>query len=240
MEPIKCIAVDDEPLALTQLKAYISREPRLELVAACGDVAEARTAMATRSVDLLLLDINMPDVSGMELARTLGDNPPAVIFTTAYSEYAVEGYKVDAVDYLLKPFTAAEFTAAIDRLVKRLGAAAVVTQAEPGSIYVKEESGVRKLQVGDISYIKGLSEYVQIHYAGAKRPVTTLMSMKRMEDLLPPGRFMRVHRSYIINLEHVESIGRMRITLAGVDEPIPVGESYKEALRAHINRLLLK
>ncbi len=227
---LKCIAVDDEPLALLQLSKYIERTPGIELVETCYDASEAMEAIDRhRNLDLVFLDINMPDMSGMELARRLTPSSPLIVFTTAYSEYAIEGFKVEAVDYLTKPFSYDEFAASVVRVRRRLDRGAVADEA----IYVKDSGTTRRIVLGDICMIKSLAEYVQIYVKSSPRPVTTLMSMRSLEETLPCGRFMRIHRSYIINLEAVEEFGHNRVKIAS--EELPVSESYRSRFREYIN-----
>ncbi len=230
METLKCIAVDDEPLALLQLSKYIERTPGVEVVDTCYDATEALAALERHSdIDLMFLDINMPDMSGIELARRLPPSQPLVIFTTAYSEYAIEGFKVEAVDYLTKPFSYDEFTASVERARRRLERGNRADEA----IYVKESGVTRRIMLGDICMIKSLAEYVQIYLASSPRPVTTLMSLRSLEETLPVDRFMRIHRSYIINLDAVEGVGHNKVKIAS--EELPVGESYRARLREYIS-----
>lgn len=225
------MVVDDEPLALMQIARYVERTEGLEVVAKCYDAAEALAALEREEhVDLMFLDINMPDMSGMELARSLPPEQPLVIFTTAYSEYAVEGFKVEAVDYLTKPVSYDEFTASVERARRRLGR----TARPDESIYVKESGTTRRIMLGDISIIKGLAEYVQIYMKSTARPVTTLMSLRSLEETLPSDRFMRIHRSYIINLDAVEGVAHNRVMISS--EEYPVGESYRARFRDYFAR----
>ncbi|MDE6318050.1 MAG: LytTR family DNA-binding domain-containing protein [Muribaculaceae bacterium] len=230
MDRLRCIVVDDEPLALMQIARYVERTEGLEVVATCYDAAEALAALEREEhVDLMFLDINMPDMSGMELARSLTPEQPLVIFTTAYSEYAVEGFKVEAVDYLTKPVGCDEFTASVERARRRLGRA----ERRDEAIYVKESGTTRRIMLGDISVIKGLAEYVQIFLKSTQRPVTTLMSLRSLEETLPSDRFMRIHRSYIVNLDAVEGMSHSKVTIAG--EEYPVGESYRARFRDYFS-----
>lgn len=236
MTPLRCIAADDEPLALAQLRKYIDRTPDVELVDLCYDAAEVLESLRrNQNIDVLFLDINMPDMSGMELARRLEQSSPLIIFTTAYSEYAIEGFKVDAVDYLLKPYSYDDFTAAVERAHRRL------RPAEPRDtmLYIKASGSTRRVAMNDIRMIKGLAEYVQFFLKSQHNPITTLMSMRSLEQSLPPERFMRVHRSYIINLEHVEEVvDRSKVKVAG--EIVPISDSYREKFLDYINSLTVK
>lgn len=227
---IKCITVDDEPHALGLVTGYVEKTPFLELAGSFGNGLEALAWMEDHAVDLVFLDIDMPDLTGLELSRMLPEGT-RVIFTTAYDRYAVESYRVDALDYLLKPFNYSEFLAAAK---KGLGAfeGRGGAQETGDFIFVKSDYKLKKIQFSDIRYVEGLKDYVKI-FAGAK-PVLSLMNLKAMEEILPKERFLRVHRSYIVNLEKVALVERSRIVMGEV--VIPVGDQYKEAFHKFINR----
>ena len=232
MKQLRCIAVDDEPLALAQLRKYILKTPDLQLVAACCDAMQAKQAIEENGgADVLFLDINMPGMSGMDFARSLNPGRPLVIFTTAYSEYAVEGFKVEAVDYLLKPFGYAEFTAAVERACRRLPQDSEAADA----IYVKDSGVMRRILLAVIRMIKGLAEYVQIFLASAPRPVTTLMSMRSLEQTLPADRFMRIHRSYIVNLKAIEAVDHGKVVIG--NDRLPVSDSYRDQFNSYVKSL---
>lgn len=234
MEKLRCIAVDDEPLALLQLNKYIERTPGLEVVASCYGAEEAMAAIERYGdIDLMFLDINMPDMSGMEFARRLPPMKPMIVFTTAYSEYAVEGFKVEAVDYLTKPFGYDEFESAVERVRRRLRPQVPAPADE--AIFVKDSGTTRRIMLSDITMIKSLAEYVQIYLSSSVRPVTTLSSMRSLEETLPAERFMRIHRSYIINLAAVEAFGHNKVTVAS--EELPVGDSYRSRFRDYVRKL---
>lgn len=242
------MAIDDEPLALRQVKSYIDRIPQLELAAACHNAVEAQTMLREMSVDLLFVDINMPDLNGMDFVRQL-HNPPLVIFTTAYSEYAIEGFRLDAVDYLLKPFSFADFNRAVGKAQSLLelirlrndkaAAAPPATAAanEDGAgdcISVKADYKVSLVKHADIIYLESEGEYVRLHLTSGAT-ITTLFRLKNMETSLPAGRFMRVHRSYIVNLSHVSGYARGRVYLDN-EEYVPIGENYRDTFREYIER----
>ena len=239
---LKCIAIDDEPLALRQLTAYIAKIPYLELAATCNNALEAQQVLAEQPVDLIFVDINMPDLSGVEFVRALTDRP-MVIFTTAYSEYAVEGFKLDAVDYLLKPFSFADFSRSAARANSlyelrhnQRPAAAPEAEAEPKDreyLSVKADYKVSLVKIADIVYIESEGEYVRLHLADGTA-ITTLFRLKNMETTLPAELFMRVHRSYIVNLRCIKSYVRGRIYLNDT-EYVPIGENYKEAFQHYID-----
>ncbi len=234
---IRCIAIDDEPLAVKKIAGYIQKVPFLELVAECRSAAEAMTIMDTTDVQLLFIDINMPDISGMDFVKSLA-NKPYIVFTTAYSEYAVEGFQVEAVDYLLKPITFTNFLKAANK-VKNLIELTANNQKESvkttaNHLFVKSDYKLIRIELADIKYIESQHEYIKIHLINST-PVMTQMSLKSIEEQLPPDRFMRVHRSYVVNLAKITVIERNRIVF---DEKvyIPVSEQYKEKFQEYINR----
>ena len=240
---IKVLAIDDEPLALQQLVSYIQKVPFLELTGQCQSALEAKDILNSQPVDAVFCDINMPDLNGMDFVKSLAA-PPLVVFTTAYSEYAVEGFKVNAVDYLLKPFGLDDFRRAANRLKDRLEAAPAAAPAAPAvstddddTIFIKTDYKVIKIAVSDIRYVEGMSEYLKIHLEGQPKPVVTLLSMKKMEEFLPPT-FMRIHRSYIINLKKILEVNKNRVIL-DADTYLPVGDNYKDAFNDYLNTKFL-
>ena len=230
---IKVLAIDDEPLALQQLATYIRKIPFLELMGECQSALEAKEVLNNETIDAIFCDINMPDLNGMDFVKSLAA-PPLVVFTTAYSEYAVEGFKVDAVDYLLKPFGLDDFRRAATRLQNRLK---VDLQPEDNTIFVKTDYKVIKLSISDIRYIEGMSEYLKIYLEGQQKPVVTLLSMKKMEEYLP-SHFMRIHRSYIINLKKILEVNKNRVIMDS-DTYLPIGENYKEAFNNYLGAKFL-
>ncbi len=252
---IKVLAIDDEPLALQQLAAYIKKIPYLELVAECQSALEARELLNEEPVDAIFCDINMPDLNGMDFVKSLAA-PPLIVFTTAYSEYAVEGFKVDAVDYLLKPFGLQDFTRAALRLKSRIeskskegevngehspgtesNALQNTPQEDDDTIFIKTDYRVLKIAISDIRYIEGMSEYLKIHLESQPKPIITLLSMKKMEEYLPPY-FMRIHRSYIINLKKIQEVNKNRVIM-DAETYLPIGDNYKEAFNEYINTKFL-
>lgn len=229
---IRCIAVDDEPLALAQIKKYISEFPELELVGTYLSVRKAKEALDNENIDLAFLDIEMPGCTGMEFAYWLNGRIPYIIFTTAYSEYALEGFKVEAVDYLLKPLSIEDMRKAVDRVVKRISSTQSTNRTEQSGFFVKTGGQNLRILYDDISYIKGLGEYVQFFLKSTSRPVTALYSMKYLEDALPSDKFMRVHKSYIVNLDCCTSSTSSSITVNG--EPLPIGDTYKKTILNYI------
>ena len=236
---IKCLAIDDEPLALEQLANYIKKIPFLELVARCQSALDAREIMECEVIDAIFCDINMPDLNGMDFVKLL-PVPPLVVFTTAYSEYAVEGFKVDAVDYLLKPFGLADFQRAANKVKARydlMNTAVVSTVDEDNAIFLKTEYKVVRLSISDIRYVEGMSEYLKIHVEGQPKPLIVLLSMKKMEERLP-NFFMRIHRSYIINLKKIQEVNKNRVIMDR-DTWLPIGDNYKEQFQDYINTKFL-
>ena len=239
---LKCIAIDDEPLALRQLKSYIEKIPYLELTATCNNALEAQQLLASQHVDLIFVDINMPDLSGVEFVRSLVERP-MVIFTTAYSEYAVEGFKLDAVDYLLKPFSFADFSRSAGkanslyelRHNQRAGEPEATPEALPKDkeyISVKADYKVSLVKISNIVYLESEGEYVRMHLDDGTT-ITTLFRLKNMEAALPSDMFMRVHRSYIVNLRCIKGYVRGRVFLSDT-EYVPIGENYKESFQHYI------
>jgi len=240
---IKCLAIDDEPLALKQLAAYIKKIPFLELVEACPSAIDARKIMEDEMIDAIFVDINMPDLNGMEFVKSLAA-PPMVVFTTAYSEYAIDGYKVDAVDYLLKPFGLDDLRRAANKLKARYELIAKSnTQTAPqteqtsvggddDTLFLKTEHRVVRVDIANIRYIEGMSEYLRIHFEGGQRPLTVLLSMKKMEERLP-AYFMRIHRSYIINLKKIQEVNKNRVIM-DADTYLPIGDLYREAFNNYL------
>ena len=231
---ITCLAIDDEPLALQQLVAYISKVPFLELAAQCQSAMEARAFLEHDTVDAIFCDINMPDLNGMDFVKSLAV-PPLVVFTTAYSEYAVEGFRVNAVDYLLKPFGLQDFQRAANRLKERLSESAVADS--DNTLFLKTDYRIVKVSIPDIRYIEAMSEYLKVWIQGEAKPIITLLSMKKMEERLP-DYFMRIHRSYIINLTMIQEVNKNRVIM-DADTYLPIGDMYKEAFQAYLDTKFL-
>ena len=228
---IRVIAIDDEPLALRQLEMYIAKVPFLSLVAACSSAAAARPHLD--AADAVFLDINMPDLSGMDFIKSL-PHPPAVVFTTAYSEYAVEGFRVNAVDYLLKPFSFNEFLASCEKLRQQLEMkAALAAQGPDPVLHFRADYHMISIEVRKIRYVESMSEYVKIFLSDSDKPVVVLYSMKHLIGQLPPDRFMRIHRSYIISLSHVAEASRTSVRMDD-GRSLPVGESYRSSFVEHL------
>ena len=236
---LKCIAIDDEPLALEQISSYIERTPFLENVALCQSAHEAFEYLINNEVDLMFVDINMPDINGVDFVKSLKQRPQ-VIFTTAYSEYAIEGFQVDAIDYILKPISYAGFLKAATNaktwfeLNKKQ---AEVIQTNKECLFVKSEYKLVRIKLDDIKYIESANEYIQINLIN-EEPVSTLIRLKVIEEQLPKDKFMRVHRSFIVNLDRVKVIDRNRIVFDNKIH-IPIGDQYKDAFQAYIDKAFL-
>ena len=242
---IRCLAIDDEPLALRQLATYIQKIPFLLLVKACESALEARKIMEEEMIDAIFIDINMPDLNGMDFVKSLAA-PPLVVFTTAYSEYAIDGFKVDAVDYLLKPFGLDDMKRAANKVKARhdlLNAAApaipeVAPADDDNTIFLKTEHRMVRVDIDNIRYVEGMSEYLRIYLEGVPRPLIVLLSMKKMEERLPSASFMRVHRSYIINLRKIQEVNKNRVIM-DADTYIPIGDLYREAFNNYLDKKFL-
>jgi two-component system LytT family response regulator len=237
---IKCIAIDDEPLAVKKIAAFIQKTPFLELVAECRSAFDAVDLINNNEVQLLFIDINMPDLNGMEFVKSL-TNKPYVVFTTAYSEYAVEGFKVDAVDYLLKPIDYTSFLKAATKVKNLIDLKSTTSvesiKATSDHLFVKSEYKLVRIELDDITYIESQHEYIKINLVNRK-PVMTMVSLKTIEDQLPPDRFMRVHRSFIVNLKKITTIERSRI-LFDDKVLIPVSDQYKDKFQKYIDEFFV-
>ncbi len=236
---IRCIAIDDEPLALKQIIAYIQKTPFLELIASFESALQALSFLQENETDLMFVDINMPDLNGMDFVKSL-NNPPKVIFTTAYSEYAIEGFKVDAVDYLLKPIAYTDFLKAAERANERFKSVPTVpseVKSNDEFLFIKSEHKILRINLDEIKYIESMREYVRIH-AENQKPIMALMSMKKMEEYLPKTEFMRVHRSYIVHLKKISTIERNRIVFDN-KVYIPISDQYKDAFQEFLKKNFL-
>jgi two-component system LytT family response regulator len=236
---IRCIAIDDEPLALKQITGYIKKTPFLELVGECESALHAMDFLGQTEVDLMYVDINMPDLSGMDFVKTL-ENPPGIVFITAYSEYALEGFRVDAIDYLLKPISYTDFLKSANKVriwYEKQHVKKEELKSDKNFLFIKSDYKILRINFDDIKYIEGMSEYIKIHVTNSK-PVVTLLSMKAIEEQLPSDKFMRVHRSYIISLSKISVIERNRIIFDG-NIYIPVSDQYKANFQKYIDKNFL-
>ena len=230
---MKCIVVDDEPLALDLLESYVRKTPFLELAGKYSSAVQAMKELANQQVDLIFLDIQMPELNGLEFSRML---PPetCIIFTTAFDQYAIDGYKVNAIDYLLKPISYPDFLQAANKALHQHELMHRTPQDEIDSIFVKSEYKLVQIELRKILYVEGLKDYIKIYEEDNPKPVLSLMSMKAMEYLLPPSQFMRVHRSYIVRKDKIRVIDRGRIVFGKTY--IPISDSYKQAFQEYLEK----
>ena len=239
---IKCAIVDDEPLAVELLASYVKKIPFLELCGRYSNATDALHGIGENPVDLLFLDIQMPELNGLEMSKMISEDI-RIVFTTAFERYAVDGFRVNALDYLLKPISYADFMEACNKalqwfqLVKQSEQPAASPQVdeEPTSIFVKSEYKLLQIQLDDIRYIEGLKDYVKIYTEQSQHPILSLMNMKSIEQMLPTSRFIRVHRSFIVQKSKIREIERNRIVFG--DVYIPIGDSYKPAFQEFINSM---
>jgi DNA-binding LytR/AlgR family response regulator len=236
---IRTIAIDDEPLALQLVSGYIEKTPDLQLLGKFDNPVDAAEFLSDKEIDLIFVDIQMPDLSGIEFTRLINKGPK-VVFTTAYEKYALEGYKLEVTDYLLKPFSYEEFLTAVNKVKKQLRLeekAGSSVEANSQFLFLKSDYKIRRINFNDILYIEGLKDYVKVYVQNSPKPVLSLSSLKQLEIKLPPGKFMRVHRSFIVNLEKIETIERSRIVFG--KEYIPVSDQYKEKFQEYIDKNFL-
>ena len=229
---INCAIIDDEPLAAELLSSYAAKTPFLNLVGVYNSAVEAIRTLRSEPVDLLFLDIQMPELSGLEFATIL---PPEtlIIFTTAFDRYAIDSYKVNTVDYLLKPIAYDNFLKAADKALRRIvDSRKQATYAADRFIYVKSDYKLVRIDLDDIMYIEGVKDYVRIVLSNSSQPVMCLMNMRTLEEYLPTPEFLRVHRSYIVHMSKVQSIDRFRFVFG--DTYIPISESYKDVVNDYL------
>lgn len=230
-KPIRCMAVDDEPLALELISEYIEQTPELELIGTSLDPAGVKHAVLDLGIDLLFLDVQMPGMTGIEVVKQIHGSCD-IILTTAFPQYALDGFELEVTDYLLKPIAYDRFSRAIQKILdrKRLeirAEAETEVDAEPDHFFVKTDLKMQRIDFDEVLYVEGLKDYISIYtYSGR---VVTLQAMKRMDEFLPTKRFMRVHRSYIVAIDKIQQIEKNRIVIEG--QEIPIGETYKEAFQ---------
>ena len=245
---LRCALVDDEPLALGLLESYVRKTPTLELCGSYTSAIQALKGLPEQPVDLLFLDIQMPELNGLEYARHVPEST-RIVFTTAFEQYALEGYRVNALDYLLKPISYADFLEAVDRAQQWFGLRQQAEAPAPAAagngplateadyIYVKSDYKLVQVRLDDILYIEGLKDYVKIHLASEPRPLLSLVSLRALEERLPKSRFLRVHRSFIVQKSHISVIEKGRIVFG--KDYIPVSESYKQELQNYVNEHII-
>ena len=242
MTPLRCFVVDDEPLAVKMLENYIARTPFLELGASYTDPVQALSDIRTQAPQLVFLDIQMPDLSGMELSRMVPADT-RIIFTTAFKQYAFESYEVSALDFLLKPIRYQKFLEAAEKAREWFtmkeaaeGAAAPAPVQEKTAVFIKVDGALRKVELADILYVEGMKDYVMFRLASTREPLVTHLTMKAAEDLLPSQSFMRIHRSYIVNLEQVASVTPAGDIKVG-DALLHVSDAYRPTFDAYLKDL---
>ncbi|MFT3679646.1 MAG: LytTR family DNA-binding domain-containing protein [Ferruginibacter sp.] len=228
---LRCIAIDDEPLALELLEDNISKLPYLQLAASCSNPMEAMKVLQQQPVDLIFLDIQMPGLTGLQFIQSL-QNKPMFILVTAYEKYALEGYNLDVVDYLVKPVSVERFIKACNKaweLYQLKNKPLVATAGnQPGYIFVNADYSLHKIMLDDIAWIEGLKDYIRIHLKNSSKPVITRMTMKAMEEMLPASNFLRIHKSYIAAVASITSVRKTSIMLGTTE--LPVSDTYQEAL----------
>ncbi len=232
---MNCLIVDDEPPALDLIESYVNKTPFLELKGKCLNAFEAMRILNTEKIDLIFLDIQMPDMSGIEFSKTLAAEIK-IVFTTAFKDYAFEGFRVNAVDYLLKPFNYAEFLKAANKVSERFNFPVEKREhsQKDNFIFVKSEYKQVKVNLDEVMYFEGLKDYVKIWLTSQSKPILTLMSLKTLEQELDPSKFLRIHRSFIAALDKIESVERSQVIIN--KERITVAEQYKEKFREFLDK----
>lgn len=237
---IKCAIIDDEPLALGLIAGYVKKTPTLELCGTYSSAVQAMKMLPDNPVDLLFLDIQMPELNGLEFSKMVPEKT-RIVFTTAFEQYAIDGYRANALDYLLKPISYADFSEAVGRAIewfnlklKAEGEKKPNTDGNPNYIYVKSDYKLIQVELDKILYIEGLKDYVKIYTEDNPRPILSLISMKALEERLPAERFLRVHRSFIVQKQKIKIIDKGRIVFG--KEYIPISETYKTMLQDYVNK----
>ena len=229
---LNCAIVDDEPLALNLLESYVNKTPFLHLAGKYSSAVQAMKELPGKQVDLLFLDIQMPELNGLEFSKMV-DQRTRIIFTTAFGQYDIDGYKVNELEYLLKPISYVDFLQAANKAVQWFELLQRPKE-EIDSIFVKSEYKLVQIELKNILYVEGLKDYIKIYEEGESKPILSLMSMKAMEELLPPSRFMRVHRSYIVQKDKIRVIDRGRIVFG--KNYIPISDSYKQTFQEFLDK----
>lgn len=234
---LNCVIIEDEPLARNLITEYVKKVPSLNLLNAFSNPLEALEALRTLSVDILFLDVQMPEITGISLLKVLKKRP-LVVLTTAYSEYALEGYELDVADYLLKPITFERFLKSVDKIMQRLEAdpkpviTASETVASPAFVFVKDGTKLVKVRLDEILYVEGLKDYVTIHTTSQK--ITTLQRMKALEEQLPADKFIRIHNSYIVALDAIDVIQKNEVLIGSVS--LPIGDTYRKSFKEFVDK----
>ena len=228
---ITCAIVDDEPLAVDLLESYVQKTPFLKLEGKYSNAIDAMAGLRNQPVDLLMLDIQMPELSGLEFAKVI-PNSTRIIFTTAFNQYAIDGYKVNAIDYLLKPICYSEFFNSVTKAESIKNASSQAANCQSDSFFVKSDYKLVRIYFDDITYIEGLKDYVKIYLDSSPRPVLSLTSMHAIESHLPTEKFQRIHRSYIVNMNKIKILERGQIIFG--EKRLPISDSYKEQVQCYI------
>ena len=234
MKPLTCIIVDDEPLAVRLLKSYVEKTPDLNLLASYTDSITAINAIKEQKPDCLFLDIQMPNIDGMELAHSLPEETH-VVFTTAFKEYAYESYEVNAVDFLLKPVRYNKFLTAVEKVKKLFTPKAEAQTQHPNTVFIRVDGEWQSISIDSIIYVNGMKDYVMFFLDNQPKPLITHLTMKAVEEMLPKSRFLRVHRSYIISVDKIRKIDRNDCIYIG-NEVIHVPDGYQPAFRAFLEK----
>lgn len=231
MRPLTCMIVDDEPLAVRLLESYVEKTPDLQLLASYTDSITAINAIKEQKPDLLFLDIQMPNIDGMELAHSLSEET-RVVFTTAFKEYAFESYEVNALDFLLKPIRYNKFLGSIEKARKLYDTqqTAVQPKQQPNTVFIRVDGEWRNISVDKITYVNGMKDYVMFYLDGEKKPLISHMTMKAVEEMLPSDRFLRIHRSYIVAVDKIQKVDRNDCVYIG-DEIIHIPDGYLQTFR---------
>lgn len=232
---IKAIIVDDEPLAQNVIKQFAKDIPGLEIVCTCNNALEASSKLKETPVDLMFLDVNMPRLSGLDFLKNL-NNPPLVILTTAYADYAMEGYELNILDYLKKPFSFERFFKAIQKAEEQLTLIHQKEETNAEYIFIKANKKAVRVEIKSICFIEGLGDYIKIHLQD--KHLVTNLSMKKMEELLPSDQFFRIHKSFIVRLDQIQSIEGNQLEVAG--NKLPIGNNFRQEFQELINRFLIK
>ena len=226
---LKCIAIDDEPLALEVIKKHIADFPQLKLLHTFEDAISAAEYLRNNTIDLLFIDIDMPDITGIELVRSLKEKP-MVIFTTAHKNFAYEGFELEALDYLLKPIDLKRFSAGVNKAVDYAKYKATGQSEMDGSLYVHSEYRMIKIELKEIEYIESMQDYIKIYLSNIEKPVLTLMSLKGVLEKLPQTEFARIHRSYAVAIKKIKSIHNHKAKLKTIE--LPIGNNYSDFIQS--------
>ncbi len=226
---LNCVIIDDEPLATGLLESYAQKIPFLNILGVYNSASDAIRTIRENTIHLLFLDIQMPEISGLEFARII-DKDTRIVFTTAFSQYAIDGYKVNALDYLLKPISFEKFLETADKALEWFESQTKQkSMVQDRFIFLKSEYKLQKINFDDILYVEGLKDYVKIYLKDSSKNVMSLMNMKKIEEYLPKPEFMRIHRSYIVHVKEVETIDRFRMVIG--NQYLPISDSYKDTVQ---------